>query len=60
MMKAFALNLSEHNLRKGAYIIETAEEEEQAERIAREAAVKAAAEQANTVTGEEYGGGEGR
>jgi len=60
MMKAFALNLAEHNLRKGAYIIETAEEEEQAERISREAAVKAAAEQANTATGDEYGGGEGR
>ncbi|WP_295431256.1 AAA family ATPase [uncultured Thiodictyon sp.] len=41
MMKAYALNQAEHNLRKGAYIIETAEEENQAERIAADAAAKA-------------------
>lgn len=40
MMKAFALNISEKNLRKGAYIIETAEEEERAVAVAREAAEK--------------------
>jgi predicted ATP-dependent endonuclease of OLD family len=44
MMKAYALNQVEHNLRKGAYIIETAAEEDQAERIAAEAAAKTAAE----------------
>ncbi len=38
MMKAFALNLREENLRKGAYIIETAEEEDKAEAIAKAAA----------------------
>lgn len=37
MMKAFAHNQIEKNLRKGAYIIETAEEEERAMTIAREA-----------------------
>lgn len=45
IMKAFALNQVEPNLRKGAYIIETAEEEEQAERITRDAAANAAAQQ---------------
>lgn len=38
MMKAFALNIVEENLRKGAYIIETAEEEDRAASIAKEAA----------------------
>lgn len=37
MMKAFALNIAEENLRKGAYIIETAEEEARAATIAKEA-----------------------
>jgi len=40
IMKAFALDQEEENLRKGAYIIETAEEEEQADLIAREAREK--------------------
>lgn len=38
MMKAFALNIAEENLRKGAYIIETAGEEARAATIAKEAA----------------------
>lgn len=37
MMKAFALNIAEENLRKGAYIIETVEEEERAASIAKAA-----------------------
>lgn len=41
MMKAFGLNSVEENLRKGAYIIETAEEEDRAEEIAKEATAKA-------------------
>ena len=36
MMKAFGHNITEENLRKGAYIIETAEEEEKALKIAGE------------------------
>lgn len=52
MMKAFALNIREQNLRKGAYIIETAEEEERAAEIAREAAEKKLAH-----SGEIRGGG---
>ena len=40
MMDAFSLKLSENNLRKGAFIFETAEEEEQAHRIADEAREK--------------------
>ncbi len=60
MMKAYALDQAEHNLRKGAYIIETAEEEENAEQIAREAAAKTAAQQARRATGEKHGGSEKR
>jgi hypothetical protein len=33
MMKAFGHDIIEENLRKGAYIIETVEEEEKAKRI---------------------------
>jgi predicted ATPase len=40
MMKAFGLNIAEENLRKGAYIIETAEEEDRADAIAKEAVAK--------------------
>lgn len=36
MMKAFGHNITEENLRKGAYIIETSEEEERAREIAEE------------------------
>lgn len=52
MMKAFALNVVEENLRKGAYIIETAEEEERAEAIAGEAVAKELARNRDQVAGE--------
>ena len=51
-MKAFALNVVEENLRKGAYIIETAEEEERAEAIAGEAVAKELARNRDQVAGE--------
>ncbi|MDP1651900.1 MAG: AAA family ATPase [Rhodocyclaceae bacterium] len=53
MMKAFALNIVEENLRKGAYIIETAEEEERAEAIARAASAKELASNRDQATGED-------
>ena len=52
-MKAFALNIVEENLRKGAYIIETAEEEERAEAIAKEAAAKELARNRDQAVGED-------
>ncbi len=52
MMKAFGLNIVEGNLRKGAYIIETAEEEERAEAIASEAKAKQSARTAERAEGE--------
>lgn len=52
MMKAFGLNIVEENLRKGAYIIETAEEEERAEAIASEAKVKQLLREADGAEGE--------
>lgn len=57
MMKAFAHNIVEQNLRKGAFIIETAEEEARARAIAAEARAEAEKlrEQA-AQQGEEHGG----
>ena len=52
MMKAFALNIIEENLRKGAYIIETAEEEDRAEAIAKEAVAKELSRDAVQAVGE--------
>jgi predicted ATPase len=52
MMKAFALNIAEENLRKGAYIIETADEEERAGVIAQEANAKEISREANQTTEE--------
>jgi hypothetical protein len=51
IMKAFGLNISEENLRKGAYIIETADEEESARKIEAEARAKQQADGEKT-TGE--------
>jgi predicted ATP-dependent endonuclease of OLD family len=48
IMKAFGLNISEENLRKGAYIIETADEEERAREIGATARAKQEADEEKT------------
>jgi predicted ATPase len=53
MMKAFAMNVVEENLRKGAYIIETAEEQERAEAIARDAIAKESARNREQAVGDD-------
>lgn len=59
IMKAFGHDIIEKNLRKGAYIIETTEEEERARAIAAEARASAEKRQESNVgeQGGEHGGG---
>lgn len=57
MMKAFGHNITEENLRKGAYIIETAEEEEKALKIAGEG--RAMAERLQKLQTNNLGGAHG-